>query len=461
MSFHYMVNMSIRKVCFLLFLLFCCGDLVAQQSTYLEQYIRQAIEVNLNVLMKKMDSDIANKDIQIAKTFKYPTIKLASDYTVAYGGRRIAFPLGDVMNPVYSTLYQITGNESLNLELNDYEEQLAPNNFYNVGLSGIWSLLNKKITLNNKVANELVKLEMLELEIFEKELIKDIKINYLELYRLKNMLDIQAEVGAYLTDLKNKTSKLIEKGFVEAIDEDYIDYEIYKQREQQQLIYAKQQSLKAKFNALVGNSLDMEIMMDEDSLILSTLDKLAFDEGQLQVDLSRKEFEIFDVKKRIVDYDIEKGEKKWQPDINLVGQTGFEGFLEDISLKNYYVRCSVSASWDLFDGGLRNHDIEKNKIKQELLALGKEDTAEKLLLQMVDRLNSLSAKRVTMETSERKVALANKVYANHKKKYLQGKIDVVDVLKYHLEYETSKINLSNLKIEYVQDVILCNWAFSP
>src|ERR1700736_5643949 len=45
-----------------------------------------------------------------ARALYLPTLDLNARYTRANGGRTIGIPVGDLLNPVYASLNQITGN---------------------------------------------------------------------------------------------------------------------------------------------------------------------------------------------------------------------------------------------------------------------------------------------------------------------------------------------------------------
>ena len=45
-----------------------------------------------------------------ARALYLPSLDLSARYTRANGGRTIDFPVGDLLNPVYATLNQITGS---------------------------------------------------------------------------------------------------------------------------------------------------------------------------------------------------------------------------------------------------------------------------------------------------------------------------------------------------------------
>jgi len=70
----------------------------------LNQYIRQGLENNLALKQKEAGLRKSMEALKEAKGLFYPNLAVNARYTYSQGGRSIAFPIGDLMNPVYSAL---------------------------------------------------------------------------------------------------------------------------------------------------------------------------------------------------------------------------------------------------------------------------------------------------------------------------------------------------------------------
>ena len=74
------------------------------QTNVLEDYVHEGLESNLTIKQNLMTLESAEYALKIAKGMFLPTVSTQSRYSLAKGGRTIDFPIGDLMNPVYSTL---------------------------------------------------------------------------------------------------------------------------------------------------------------------------------------------------------------------------------------------------------------------------------------------------------------------------------------------------------------------
>ena len=95
------------KKLFLFYLLFPLAA-AAQTSPILESYIQEGLKQNLGLKQERLEIEKSLENINQAKANFMPKLTFNPNYTLAAGGRKLSFPIGDLLNPVYSTLNQIT-----------------------------------------------------------------------------------------------------------------------------------------------------------------------------------------------------------------------------------------------------------------------------------------------------------------------------------------------------------------
>ena len=121
------------KLVMLVFILTFQVLLVRQGSLFgqgvLQSYIDQGLGNNLVMKEKNISLQQSLLALKEARSWFYPSADFLGDYTWAEGGRSITFPIGDLLNPVYSTLNQITGTQKFP-QVANAEFQLMPTNFY-------------------------------------------------------------------------------------------------------------------------------------------------------------------------------------------------------------------------------------------------------------------------------------------------------------------------------------------
>lgn len=102
-----------RRTLFVLFALVALGHArpAAGQETALERYIALAADSSLAIHQQALRVGQAEQQWSAARRAWFPTVSLEARYSRADGGRSFEIPVGDLMNPVYSTLNDLLENQ--------------------------------------------------------------------------------------------------------------------------------------------------------------------------------------------------------------------------------------------------------------------------------------------------------------------------------------------------------------
>jgi predicted unusual protein kinase regulating ubiquinone biosynthesis (AarF/ABC1/UbiB family) len=80
-----------------------------QSQSVLDRYVEEAINNNLSVKEKELLEQKELYSLERAGKEAGPEVRLLTSYTLAAGGRTIELPIGDLLNDVYSSLENLTG----------------------------------------------------------------------------------------------------------------------------------------------------------------------------------------------------------------------------------------------------------------------------------------------------------------------------------------------------------------
>lgn len=164
--------------------------LLTTQSLYaqsLEDYIRQGIDSNQVLQQKTVMLDKAMLALKIANGMFAPSVGLIGNYTTGDGGRSIALPVGDLLNPVYATLNQLTTSDQFP-QIENVNQNFFPKNFYDVRVRTSMPLINTDLVYNKKIQQQQKLLQEYEVVVYKRELVKNIKTAY---YNYLNALEAQ------------------------------------------------------------------------------------------------------------------------------------------------------------------------------------------------------------------------------------------------------------------------------
>jgi outer membrane protein len=183
------------------------GKANAQQAV-LDNYIKDALVNNITLQQKNISLQQSMLALKEARSLYLPTTWLEGQYTVADGGRQINIPVGDLLNPVYSTLNQLTGTSKFP-QIQNVSEQFLPNNFYDVRIKTTAPIYNPELKYNRQVREKQVAMQQHEVDIYKRELIRDIKQSYYAILMAEKAIHIyQSTLGVVNESLRLNQSLL-------------------------------------------------------------------------------------------------------------------------------------------------------------------------------------------------------------------------------------------------------------
>lgn len=177
----------------------------------LDRYIEAGLKNNLVLQQKGLSLEKAMFALKESNRLFFPSVTLLGDYLSGSGGRSIDIPVGDLMNPVYSTLNQLTSSQSFP-QIENSSTNFLPENYYDVKLRTSMPLFNNDLIRNKKIQNERVLLQEEELEVYKKELTKNIEVAYYRYLAALNAVTIYESAGKLAEEGKRVNESLLKNG---------------------------------------------------------------------------------------------------------------------------------------------------------------------------------------------------------------------------------------------------------
>jgi len=170
-------------------LLLLSAQLQAQNT--LDGYITEGLQNNIVLQQKNISLEKAIYSLKIARGTFLPSVAFIGNYTSGDGGRSISIPVGDLLNPVYSTLNQLTNSDGFP-QIENVNQNFFPTNFYDVRVRTSMPLFNTDLLYNKKIQSQQLQLQEFETTIYKRELVRNIKVayfNYLSALEAKNIYE--------------------------------------------------------------------------------------------------------------------------------------------------------------------------------------------------------------------------------------------------------------------------------
>src|SRR5688500_9887746 len=143
----------------------------------LDNYVQEGLKSNLVLQQKNVSLQQAQQSLQIAKSYFLPSVNLLADYTSGEGGRSIGIPVGDLLNPVYASLNQMTQSDAFP-QVENVNQNFFPKDFYDARIRTSLPLVNSDIDINRTIQSQQVMLKQYDLDAYKRQLVLEIKTAY-------------------------------------------------------------------------------------------------------------------------------------------------------------------------------------------------------------------------------------------------------------------------------------------
>jgi outer membrane protein TolC len=231
------------------------------QKSVLDEYVATAFQQNITLQQKTIQVEKAMIALKTAQSLYQPTVAFQGGYQSGQGGRSIAFPVGDLLNPVYSTLNALTKSTAFP-QIANVETNFFPRDFYDVKVQTSMPLYNKDISYNKQIQEQSISLQREDVSLYKRELVKQIKTAYFQYLLSLGLQKVYDNALNLAIEGKKVNEKLLANG--KGLPAYLLRSESEIANIQAQMADAEKQSQAAQmyFNFLLNRELRAEIRID-------------------------------------------------------------------------------------------------------------------------------------------------------------------------------------------------------
>lgn len=368
-----------KTLTLLLFLLGCHG----YSQSKIDGYIEAALKNNEIIRQHSFDISKSMWALKEARSLFYPTVTLNETYTRAEGGRTIDIPIGDMLNPVYSTLNQITNSNAFPT-LENQSVLINPDNFYDAKIHTTMPLLHFEIIYNKRIRTQQTTLQKIELEIYKRELVKEVKIAYYKYLQSLEGIKIYEDALALTKENQRVNLALFKNDKINRTAVLRSDNEVI--RITSNLETARQLSNNARsyFNFLLNQALDTPIEADisndnvPDALVAENT-------------LNREELSKLNQAKEINENISKLTQSYWYPKLSGFADVGFQDFDFEVNKDSRYYFAGLSLEWNIFSGNKNKYRLRQVEEDGKKISSQIDNARQQLLLQFQVSQNNLKA----------------------------------------------------------------------
>ena len=427
-------NVISAGLCFILLGVVFPGTVGAQ--TFLKKYIEEGLSNNL--VMKQKDLSLRRSLLALkeARSWFYPSAAFTGDYTWAEGGRTIALPVGDLLNPVYSTLNQLTHSNHFPV-IENSEFQLLPQNFYDARFRVAYPLLNTDLYYNSRIKKDEIRMAEYEIEIYRQELTREIESAYYNYCLATDAAKIYESATALVKrNLQvNQSLERNGKGLAANVLRAESETEVISSRLRE--AENQQKNARSWFNFLLNRSFS-------DSVVYETLpfpEDLAQSLTVTPVTGNRSELKELGTAMNIRHSELSMNNRYAIPKVNTFVDLGSQAADWQFNSQSRYFMAGVEVTVPVFTGFRNRTKISKTKLELEDLSIRLENTNRQIMVAADAARNNLSTAMANLTSSEKQYQSARAYFNLVEKGYAAGIHSLLEFMDARNQLTASEIEV--------------------
>ena len=406
----------------------------------LDNYVQDGLKSNLVLQQKNVSLQQAQQSLQIAKSYFLPSVNLLADYTSGEGGRSIGIPVGDLLNPVYASLNQMTQSDAFPQVEND-NQNLFPKDFYDARIRTSLPLVNTDLYINRTIQSQQVMLKQYDLDAYKRQLVLEIKTAYY------NQVAAEAAVKIYESALtlvhKNVeiNESLLRNG--KSLPANLLRSKSEMERVNAELNSSRNQVRNARqyLNFLLNRDLDAEVNTT------ASLENIAFavdTSGQVN---TREEVQMIKTQQDINESVLRMSRLSRLPKVNAFMDLGTQASSWKYNDDSRYYLVGVQLSLPIFQGFRNSITIRQNKLEIEKTSQHLTNSTKQLELTATLAKNQLQTTLENYKAAREQLKSAQSYFHLIEKGYKEGVNSLIEFLDARNQFTNSQLQLNLRQLE--------------
>lgn len=397
------------------------------QTTALDNLIAEGLKSNLVIAQKHIESDKAVNALEEAKRLFRPNVDFNGGYLTGTGGRYIDLPIGDLLNPVYGTLNQLTQSRAFP-QIENVKTTFFPQDQYDLKLRTSAPLVNPALYYNRDIQAQQVQLKAYDIEVYQRELVKDIKVAYFNYLTAIEAQKAYSSAGLLVNKSLEISSSLVRNG--KAIPATLSRIRAEQERINAQQIETRNQADNARryLNFLLNRDQQtaVDTSYDETAALAAISKQLAVNKPGVQ---DRTELRQLDLAIAINKNVVSMNERYWVPRVSSfldLGNQSVNGFRVD--RYSPYVLFGVNVDMPVWNWNRNKLKIAKSQLEVSLAELNRKQQGQAIELAAQVASTNLKSAWSAYEAALKQLQAAENYYQVIERGYREGTSSLIEYL---------------------------------
>lgn len=426
------VGIAARAVPALALILLGASWPAAAQQNPLDALVHEGLEQNLVLTQERLVTDERSLDVTRARALFLPTAGVDARYSALSG----VLDIGDLVNPAYRALNQLTGTNAFPTDLSitqPFKQDMR--------VRVTQPLFDASILANYSLARSLREIQHGRLGAAARDLAEGIELGYLQFASARQVAALYGSTLEVLRENLRVSERLVAAGSAtpDAVSRARADLSETTQR----LAEADQQRDAAgrALNQLLHRALDRPVEVIPDSALAFPLAP-TLDEALARAHDARDELREADFGIRAARAQTRLAEASFLPSVALAVDYGFQGDRLRFSGANDFTAVSVVVQWNLFNGGRDAARRRQGRLETERAQVAREDLETRIALQVRQAYDAAVVAREAIPTAGARLEAAARTFELVRRRYDEG-------LAPHLEFTQARADFTNAGLNQI------------
>ena len=404
--------------------------LEAQRPDPLGELVAEALRTNLGLEGERLAERRADADVREARGLFFPSLVLDSRYSHFDGVPNV----GDLVNPAYTALNQLTGTNRFptNIDLTLPQRHESRVRFSQ-------PLFNEGIRANYSLARGRQDGQRMARAAAARQLAADVQIAYLQEASARRVAEIYDATAALVQESQRVAERLLDAG--RATPEAVYRARAERADVEQQLAEARERHLAAAraLNRILRRPLDAPVAVIPDSALALPLD-ITPDSAVAHALAVREELGQAAAGERTAVAARRVATAAFLPSVAVAVDYGFQSRDFAFRSENDYWAASVVVSWNLFNGGrdaarraAAGYEVERVRTLQR-------DLADRIGLEVRTAYEAASVAQAAIATADARLEAARRTFALVRRRYDEGIASPIEFVDARTAYTSAELN---------------------
>lgn len=447
----------------------------AAQTPVLDDLVDAALQSNLALQQEERSLDRTRAALAEARGRFLPSLDAQARYTRAAGGRTIDFPVGDLLNPVYSTLNDLTTQGAFpqidNQEiafLREREQETSLRLSQPVFAPGL--LYGARAQRHGRDA------QAAAVDALRRELVRDVQVAYFRYRQAGHRVDALDAARTLVVENRRTSRRLVDAD--KATEEIVFRAEAEVLAVEQQLADARARQRRAQsyLNFLLNRSLDTPIPAPTSSPgdlvnrrladVLGTVDPASIPDtttttaretplreagpppdaalNAMQDRARTRRPELDRLRSAVQSAEAERraAQTAYLPTVSIAVEGGIQGETYGFDGDKPFALASVVLRWNLFNGFSDRARVDQARAATSRLQLQRTETERRIDLQVQQTLDDVRVARRALATAQARLRAARSSFRLTNRRYEVGRASQVEFTDARTTLTEAEVNLA-------------------